>query len=60
MPTHTFYTNLISYNETKIVKLPDDISGQLSSRGMNFAEIMIVMHALGNGAIDGLLMATRS
>ncbi len=41
MPTHTFYTNLISYNETKIVKLPDDISGQLSSRGMNFAEIKI-------------------
>lgn len=42
MPTHTFNAKLISYNETKIIKLPDDISGHLSSRGMNFAEIKIM------------------
>ena len=43
MPTYNFNANLISYNKTKIVKLPDDVSGQLSSRGMNFAEIKIMV-----------------
>ena len=57
MPTYTFKANTISYNETKIIKLPDDISDQLSSRGMNFAEIMIVMEK-GNEK-DNLPLTTQ-
>ncbi len=39
MPILPFKSDVLVYGNHKIIKLPDEISSQLSSRGMNFAEI---------------------
>jgi len=39
MPTLPFKSDVLVYGNHKIIKLPNEISSQLSSRGMNFAEI---------------------
>lgn len=51
MPTYTFNAKAIAFGETTIIKIPDEISSQLSSRGMNFAEITF-MNADGNSIAD--------
>jgi len=45
MPTFTFKSDVLVYGSHKIIKLPDEISSQLSSRGMNFAEISFMSNS---------------